>query len=842
MAFLVRGEHDRDSIRSYLLEALDFCWSVHDSGGLGWEDEPGYVQWAGWPDGVQIECSGEEFLGRAYSLDERRRLAELGFAPPEQGLPNYWRRFESPTELTVAADVLVTCLFEILTPPAPSDSRPAVNEPSSAPARVITLAPIGKVNTDIVQRLAHLVGGLLTSAGPVAIVDAHWSRGIDLPYTYEGPVDDLTGLRAPRSDDDRLVLSRWTGGDDDKAVLQRVAANVVDLTRRLHAAGWQVLLVGPLVFSHTMWAYQKVALPFTSRLLMVGVDGDWEHKKRDVEQLEQDARRHGVIEQLAAVVAHQPRQAEPLHARIAERWVVREDLKSPPEWMSRWLGLPQPEPVGGTGIDVPAVIFRVSKEWYPGIDEDRLYDVTHGWWVMGPKRERAEYAFAVAKGIVRGVYRIHGWRPRRDKYPDGRPRVRWGFDGEPADELAHLIGVDVSSYFPQGSQNPVRYLNCNEVPGSPADKAVPTPAESPVEASRSGALAADCARLQDNPVLHMSLGSKELFHSNLLGWILEGDPHRASEILSPWLKARPAQQGSLVWREAHDLDLVVHLPSWAPLVVENKVFSLPAEDQLDRYAEHNAPAAGLEQPTLLLLSLTDPGWPEGTYGPWRWVPYRTLTKRICQVLEGEPHPDPFSDELIRRWIDMVHGLERLLALVEPTTLDEPLLLAGEDVEVLRTVRLHDALQKARTRRVRHLLERRFAERGLAYDFIESAFGMGGSLLSAGVYLPDGCLVGWQLQGTQFRRFLIAPDILAGASPAQKQARIQHADDSHAGWFQFEEEQVLGPFPAAPTPAYKHFNPAFLYDYIKVPGITIQQVLDLGEMTLRSALRYREGGQ
>jgi hypothetical protein len=110
---------------------------------------------------------------------------------------------------------------------------------------------------------------------------------------------------------------------------------------------------------------------------------------------------------------------------------------------------------------------------------------------------------------------------------------------------------------------------------------------------------------------------------------------------------------------------------------------------------------------------------------------------------------------------MVRLLGELLALVEPDALDEPLLLDGEDVEILKTVRLHDALQKARTRRVRHLLEQRLAERGLSYDLIEPAFGMGGPLLSAGVYLPDGCLIGWQLQGNQFRRFLIAPDELAG---------------------------------------------------------------------------------
>lgn len=36
-------------------------------------------------------------------------------------------------------------------------------------------------------------------------------------------------------------------------------------------------------------------------------------------------------------------------------------------------------------------------------DQADRYDATRGWWVMGPKRGQAQYAVAVAKGIVRGV-------------------------------------------------------------------------------------------------------------------------------------------------------------------------------------------------------------------------------------------------------------------------------------------------------------------------------------------------------------------------------------------------------------------------------------------------------
>lgn len=69
----------------------------------------------------------------------------------------------------------------------------------------------------------------------------------------------------------------------------------------------------------------------------------------------------------------------------------------------------------------------------------------------------------MAHGVVRGVFRIDGWRPRRkgdDNWTDDAPdKPRWGFDGAPAPELQHLLGRDVSDLFPPGSANPVTYLN-----------------------------------------------------------------------------------------------------------------------------------------------------------------------------------------------------------------------------------------------------------------------------------------------------------------------------------------------------------------------------------------------
>jgi hypothetical protein len=42
-----------------------------------------------------------------------------------------------------------------------------------------------------------------------------------------------------------------------------------------------------------------------------------------------------------------------------------------------------------------------------------MYEATRGWWVIGPRRTDADYAFAVSRGVAREVYRLDGWRRQR---------------------------------------------------------------------------------------------------------------------------------------------------------------------------------------------------------------------------------------------------------------------------------------------------------------------------------------------------------------------------------------------------------------------------------------------
>lgn len=111
-------------------------------------------------------------------------------------------------------------------------------------------------------------------------------------------------------------------------------------------------------------------------------------------------------------------------------------------------------------ITEPSLLIRVNKLFRYGLDADELYEITRGNWVVGKRREKAKYAFSVYRGIVREVYIINNWFRVPARSEREKTRMRWRFDGEIADEMAHYFAGDVSHYISKRSQNPIKYLNC----------------------------------------------------------------------------------------------------------------------------------------------------------------------------------------------------------------------------------------------------------------------------------------------------------------------------------------------------------------------------------------------
>jgi uncharacterized protein len=116
-------------------------------------------------------------------------------------------------------------------------------------------------------------------------------------------------------------------------------------------------------------------------------------------------------------------------------------------------------------IDHPVMMFRISQLYRPGMSDVALYEATRGVWKVGPRREHAQYAFAVADGIVLEVFQISSWQSagvaqyqtRKDVHFPGR----WEFTGWVApDSVRSLyVGKSVAAYLKRGAQNPVTYVH-----------------------------------------------------------------------------------------------------------------------------------------------------------------------------------------------------------------------------------------------------------------------------------------------------------------------------------------------------------------------------------------------
>jgi hypothetical protein len=119
-------------------------------------------------------------------------------------------------------------------------------------------------------------------------------------------------------------------------------------------------------------------------------------------------------------------------------------------------------------IDEPSILIRINRLYRYGMSPEELYETTRGVWRAGSRREAAELAFSIYRGIVLEVYTIQTWYPAGTLHYKFRPIEhvrrpgRWEFQGEvaPKEIRDKYVDKSVANYFPRRSQNPIKYVNC----------------------------------------------------------------------------------------------------------------------------------------------------------------------------------------------------------------------------------------------------------------------------------------------------------------------------------------------------------------------------------------------
>lgn len=363
----------------------------------------------------------------------------------------------------------------------------------------------------------------------------------------------------------------------------------------------------------------------------------------------------------------------------------------------------------------------------------------------------------------------------------------------------------------------------------------------------AGDVDALCAALTEEPLWHASLGSKELFHSNLLAWMVDRFPVLTRQVFEPWFAPADRFTSDRVRREYTHLDLVIELAGHEALIIENKTFALPDEQQLTRYTEEALQKIPGD-PTFLLLSLVDPGWLDGSFEAagrrWQWVSYRQLGERLAAAFRDA---NEFAGEVLAHEARLVLLLDDLLDVASVRHIDEPLRLTPERVEPLARANLADAVGKARAHQVMRLIRHRLQAEQLPQPAWPHEVGFSNSQPLLAVFWDKGddIVVGWQYQGWQWRlAMILRRDGLYGRG--QHEARAAFARQ-HLDYFDFRpmydtlgctEEDTL-PRRSRTGPAdFNRYDPAFVYRYRLLPDVTVRQFVDLATVYSRWAARWQ----
>lgn len=172
--------------------------------------------------------------------------------------------------------------------------------------------------------------------------------------------------------------------------------------------------------------------------------------------------------------------------------------------------------------------------------------------------------------------------------------------------------------------------------------------------------------LKRSLLFRMSLGSKELFHSNVWAWLIERDTSFV-EVFFNDIDISDLCSGEnkkiCVSREAKHRDIVIWLPNKKYLVIENKIKSLPTEQQLKEYSADlwdnelvKAVFTGIINPfddDAITLS----GKKTVT---WQFLSYSEISKRIREKLEKSQEFNDLERKQICEYCKIIEYMNDIL--------------------------------------------------------------------------------------------------------------------------------------------------------------------------------------
>ena len=263
--------------------------------------------------------------------------------------------------------------------------------------------------------------------------------------------------------------------------------------------------------------------------------------------------------------------------------------------------------------------------------------------------------------------------------------------------------------------------------------------------------------LKSSPVFAMSLGSKELFHSNFWAWIIEQE--YGKDFIKVFFPDFELELFDKCKREDKNRDLVIYDTNGKQFVIENKIKSYPSKAQLDEYEKETGDAfvagviTGIENP------------PFDTGDKWKFVSYKEISEAIKKVILATNKQ--YDKELLTDYYNVLNNIDNIMQLAMKDT-DERLSYWTKTIDKLYDVRMMDVYRKLKADNFANKCKGiktkydELAKQHRGWEFyISRSFHNGKATLSSellrylgGEYKGQ---IGIQIEDNQFRLFLGAAE-------------------------------------------------------------------------------------
>lgn len=255
-------------------------------------------------------------------------------------------------------------------------------------------------------------------------------------------------------------------------------------------------------------------------------------------------------------------------------------------------------------------------------------------------------------------------------------------------------------------------------------------------------------KLKHSLTYQMSLGGRELFHSNVWCWLMKRDP-AFIRVFFPAFDPEKDKVES-IQREWLNMDLVIKLANQKIYIIENKLKSLPYSEQLQKYTE-KAEAKGYRILGKVYTGVCDTLTKEERKD-WNFISYSDIAEGIKMQLESSPLSNEQKAQ-IREYCNNIHCMIAIANHALKSG-ENRLIYSYSDELNDPSVRLQDLCIKLKGADfVGHLRKTFVHESSLK---ITLSFNHKNSTID--IYyeaeIESSPILGIQIEGTQYRRFVL----------------------------------------------------------------------------------------